>query len=233
MADEQAFKPTRGLLDARGAGLIVAGSTAAVVLTALLHPASGRALLVDGHQVGRIWYLAHFLGVGVWPVFVVGIAALREHLRRAGGGFTAWIGTAFFVAAAGTAMGSGLLGGFVRPRLALAYQAAPVRDRDVLAAIYDYNTVVNETFANAYQAAIGISIAMLGISLLRLRRTSATALGWAGIALGSLISLAFVSGVLSVQAADFHAFIGVNLAISAWFAVLAAGLIRSAHENSS
>lgn len=235
MHDEHAFiqDGASGTISPSVTGAIVAASTSAVALTAVLHPASGRALLADGHDVGWLWYLTHFLGVGVWPVFAVGIAGLGVLLGQRRGGLTVRVGTAFFVVAAGAAMGSGLLGGFVRPQLASAYQAAPAGQKSALLAIYDYNTVVNETFADAYQVAVAVSIALLGVGLLRLETVAAVFLGWGGVVLGTLVTVAFATGLLSVKAAHLHVFVGVNLAISAWFALLAVELIRSGRTGST
>lgn len=212
----------------RAVGYLLLASSAALVLTGLLHPRSGRALLEPNHDVGPLWYVTHVLGVGVWPVLSVGFALLTRRLARLGAPLLSATAFASFIFAAGSATGSGLLGGFVRPRLAAAYQLRPGGDRDVLTSVYDYNTTANETFADAYQVALAVAIALWSIGLIRTRPDrSQIILGWVGAIGGVLLALAFVTGVLSVQAADFHVFVLANLGCTAWIVALGVRLVRS------
>lgn len=204
-------------------GAVLIAGSAALVLTGLLHPPSGDALLQTGHQLGHDWYVAHLLGVGVWPFLVAGVAlAGRQVLGRSP--LPAMFGWAAFLFAGGAAVGSGLYGGFVRPRLAATYQAAPAADQPMLAALYDYNTTVNETLADAYQVAVGVAITLLSVCLLRTSLRSI--LGWLGLLGGSMIAATFATGLLSVQAADFHVFVVVNLVVAGWLAGFGGMIMR-------
>lgn len=196
-------------------GAVLIAGSAALVLTGLLHPPSGDVLLQSDHRVGHDWYVAHLVGVGVWPFLVAAVAlASRQVFGRSP--LPALFGWAAFLFAGATAVGSGLYGGFVRPRLAADYQAAAGSEQPMLAALYDYNTTVNETFADAYQVAIGVAIALLSVSLLR--DSLRSILGWLGLIGGSTIAATFATGLLSVQAADFHVFVLVNLVVAGWIA---------------
>ena len=127
---------------------------------------------------------------------------------------------AVFVFAAGSAIGSGILGGFVRPRLAADYLAAPESERVTLQAIYNYNTVANETFADAYQVAFAIAVVLWSVALLRTGNTFRRVLGGLGVIGGAAIAVVFLAGWQSVLSADFHVFVLINLACAGWVAAL-------------
>lgn len=207
----------------RRAGTILIAGSVALILTGLLHPPSGDSLLKPGHQAGVVWYLAHLLGVGIWPFFVAGVVLAGRELRTRSPMFTLF-GVTAFVFAGANAIGAGLFGGFIRPRLADEYQTASDTARPTLAAVYHFNNTVNETLADAYQVGIGVAIGLLSISLIRGNVRSV--LGWVGVLIGGLIAITFATGLLSVHATDFHVFVLVNLAIAAWIASLGAALIR-------
>lgn len=211
------------LIRPRQTGTILMAGSVALILTGLLHPPSGDSLLQPGRHVGHDWYVAHLLGVGVWPFLIVGVALAGRHVLARSPLLTLF-GSAAFVFAGATAIGSGLFGGFIRPRLAEDYQTATAADQPKLAALYDYNTTVNETLADAYQVGIGVAIALLSVSLLFGHVRSV--LGWVGLISGSAIAITFATGLLSVQAADFHVFALVNLAVAAWIAGFGVVLMR-------
>lgn len=222
MSSEQETRPDRV------AGVLLIAGSAAQVLTALLHPESGPALLDPAHGgVGPAWYAAHLLGVGVWPLFAVALVLLRRELAGRGERLLPLAGLSVFVPAAAAAALSGVLGGFVRPVLAARYLAAPVVDQGVVRAIYDYNTLVNETLADTYQVALALSVALWSVALVRAGGSGDRVLGWMGAVGGTAAAGAFLSGLLSVDAADFHVFVLVNLGHAAWFAALGALLLRS------
>lgn len=212
----------------RIAGALLVTGSAAQVLTALLHPESGPALLDPAHGgVGPAWYAAHLLGVGVWPVFGVALVLLGRELARRGERLLPLAGLSVFVPAAAAAALSGVLGGFVRPVLAARYVAAPVGDQGVLRAVYEYNTLVNETLADAYQVALALSVVLWSVALVRTGTSGERVLGWIGAVGGVAAAGAFLGGLLSVDAADFHVFVLVNLGHAAWFAALGALLLRA------
>lgn len=224
--NQQGTEPGPDLV--RTAGALLIAASAAQVLTALLHPESGSALLDPDHgPVGHTWYAAHLLGVGVWPVFGVAFVLLQRELAGRGERLLPLAGLSVFTFAAVSAALSGLLGGFVRPRVAAHYLAAPEGDRGMIRTTYEYNTVVNETLADAYQVALALSVALWSIALIRVGTSAQRVLGWFGAVGGAATAAAFLSGFLSVQAADFHVFVLVNLGYAAWFVALGCLLLRA------
>lgn len=197
----------------RAAGPLVLAGTALLLLTALSHPARGRSLLDYGAPVGHAWYAAHTAGVSAWPVILVGLRS-RTPTPRVDG-----LDTLAFTAAvvgAGSAVISGIFGGFVRPRLAAVVTAAPPSTRGPLEALYDYNTLVNDTFADVYQLAIAVAVALWSVTLARSSRIVEQAQGWFGLVAALSLVVLYPTGLVSVNAEDFHAFVAINLVLAAW-----------------
>lgn len=203
----------------RAAGPLVLAGTALLLLTALSHPASGRSLLDPGATVGHVWYLAHVAGVSAWPVILVGLQSRTRTPSVEG-----LDGLAFAAAAvgAGAAIISGVFGGFVRPRLAAVVTSAPSPTRGLEESLYGYNTLVNDTFADVYQLSIAVAVALWSVALVRRSRRVEQALGWFGLLAAVGLVALYPTGVVSVNAEDFHAFVAINLVLAAW--LLARGL---------
>lgn len=211
-------KPTRPI------GIILIVATALLLFTALTHPPSGEALLTsDGiKNVDTLWYLAHIVGVGVWVLFISGFALLQKQLASRGETIWSMIGLLAMAFAGGSAFISGIFGGFVRPQLANMLLAAAPDKQAVLHSVYEYNTMVNNMFANAYQVAFALTIVLFSVSFLRLG-LGKPMFNWAGIIGGAAIALGFISGHLVVQSSNFHVFVAVNLLSAAW--TLALGIL--------
>ena len=216
-----------------GSALLVGGIM--VVLTGLFHPQSGDALLAmrSIEELDHAWYPAHVLGVGVWPILGLGFGLLWRDLVRRGEGAFSLAGFAFVAFAGMMASASGIFGGFVRPAVAAEYLASSAGERGVLRAVYEYNTLVNDTFADAYQVAFAVAMVLFSASLILVGRAyHATpawdgVLGCAGVVVGGSSALAFGSGWLHVDASNFHVFVVANLLYAGWTLAVGVLLLRS------
>ncbi len=177
-------------------------------------------MLDPGASVGHVWYAAHIAGVSAWPMILVGLRsrapAPRIHVLDALAFTAAVIG-------AGAAVISGIFGGFVRPRLAAVVTAAPPPSGGPWETLYDYNTLVNDTFADVYQLAIAVAVGLWSVTLARSARIAEQALGWFGLVAAVSLVVLYPTGLVSVNAEDFHAFVVINLVLAAW--LLARGLV--------
>ena len=100
-------------------------------------------------------------------------------------------------------------------------------------AVYEYNTLVNDTLADAYQVAFALAMVLFSVSLIRAGRAHYTAqswdrvFGWAGVVVGGSSALAFGSGWLHVDASNLHVFVLANLLNAGWTLAVGVAMLRS------
>ncbi len=197
--------------DRTSASAIVAGSLTAIV-TMALHPFGGMLGDDQAHleRIAGVASAVHVLGIAAIAVQAFGLLGLARALGRDGALVRA--GLVAFVIGWGAAMGAAFVSGIVGADLVRAWPGLDPDEQAAMRAIWRYNFIVNQALARFTVAGFSVGIGSWSAVMLRAGRGWRTA-GAVGLVVGAAGLVAVLGGLMTMNVAQFGAWIG---GVSLW-----------------